>query len=100
MTIKDYAILRDLAKALSPRSRQDPVFVDLWRRHNSLKRMTLIYVARSPGKMPQSPALRRPFFRSYEDFFKQSLFRYTLGMTSSSSHGDRACCPATPPEGV
>ncbi len=106
MTIKDYAILRDLAERYREIA-ADPVMDvrrDLWRRHNSLKRTRpLIYVrAFAWQEMPQSRLhCDDPFFRSYEDFFKQSLFRYTLGddFIFEPWVTVRAAC-ITPPEGV
>ena len=54
---------------------------DAWRKHNSLKRTrTLIYVrAFAWQEMAASRCLcEDPFYRSYEDFFRQSLFRDTF----------------------
>jgi hypothetical protein len=55
---------------------------DLWRRHKSLKRTSIpIYVrAFAWQEMPQSELkCEDPFLREYENFFRQSLFRYTFG---------------------
>ncbi len=83
MTVKDFAILRDLAERYTEIA-VDPVMDvrrDLWRRHNSLKRTRpLIYVrAFAWQEMPESRLhCDDPFYRGYEDFFRQSLFRYTF----------------------
>ncbi|MCU0522338.1 MAG: hypothetical protein MUF84_16790 [Anaerolineae bacterium] len=106
MSVRDYAILRDLAERYREIA-ADPIMDmrrDLWRRHNSLKRThTLIYV-RAFGwqEMPQSRLhCADPFYRAYEDFFRQSLFRYTFkdDFISEPWVTVRAAC-VTPPEGV
>ena len=54
---------------------------DLWRRHNSLKRtQPLIYVRAFAWQEMAASQLecRDPFFRDYENFFRQSLFRHTF----------------------
>ncbi|MDF1512242.1 MAG: hypothetical protein P1S60_00385 [Anaerolineae bacterium] len=62
----------------------DPIMVtrrDLWRRHNSLKRTRpLIYVrAFAWQEMPQSNMqCQDPFFREYENIFRQTIFRYAF----------------------
>jgi len=81
---QDIVILRDLAKrymaaAAKPIQQERR---DLWRKHNSFKRpKPLIYVrAFAWSEMPDSRCqCRDPFFRHYEDFFRQSLFRDTFG---------------------
>ena len=106
MTIKDYAILRDLAERYREIA-ADPVMDvrrDLWRRHNSLKRTRpLIYIrAFAWQEMVQSRLhCDDPFFRGYEDFFRQSLFRYTFedDFIFEPWVTVRAAC-VTPPEGV
>jgi hypothetical protein len=83
MHTNDIAILRDLAKRYVAICNK-PVMNerrDLWRRHNSLKRTPpLIYVrAWAWQEMPDSKLhCVDPFFRHYEDFFRQSLFRDTF----------------------
>jgi hypothetical protein len=83
MMMDDVSILRDLAVRYLEICR-DPIMKErrnLWRRHNSLKRTTpLIYVrAFAWQEMPQSHLVcETPFYREYEDFFRQSLFRYTF----------------------
>jgi hypothetical protein len=83
MREKDRSILRDLAS----RYREvcaEPVQDrrrDLWRRHNSLQATRpLIYVrAFAWHEMPQAAcACQDPFFRGYEDFFRQRLFWHGL----------------------
>jgi hypothetical protein len=79
----DLTILRDLAQRYAAIC-ADPVNAarrDLWRRHNSLQRTRPpIYVrAWAWQEMPESELrCADPFFRHYEDFFRQSLFRYTF----------------------
>ena len=83
MKSSDMAVLRDLAERYVVICAK-PVMDerrDLWRRHNSLKRTRpLIYVrAWAWREMPQSQLqCEDPFFRRYEDFFRQSLFRDTF----------------------
>lgn len=83
MATSDVVLLRELAEQYAEICR-DPVMDerrDLWRRHNSLKRTRpLIYVrAFAWQEMPQSELhCEDPFYRHYEDFFRQSLFRYTF----------------------
>ena len=77
------ALLRSLAKQYVEIC-SNPVMDqrrDLWRRHNSRKRtLPLIYVrAFAWQEMPQSELLcEDPFLREYENYFRQSLFRYTF----------------------
>ncbi len=81
---QDIVLLRDLAKrymeaATKPIQQERR---DLWRLHNSLKRpKPLIYVrAFAWGEMPENRhECEDPFYRPYEDFFRQSLFRDTFG---------------------
>jgi hypothetical protein len=83
MKSTDIAILRDLATRYVEICNK-PVIDErrnLWRRHNSLKRTRpLIYVrAWAWQEMPESELrCEDPFFRHYEDFFRQSLFRDTF----------------------
>ncbi|MGC9349859.1 MAG: hypothetical protein ACP5JG_17095 [Anaerolineae bacterium] len=83
MSAHDIEILRELAQAYAEIS-EDPVMDerrDLWRQHNSLKRTRpLIYVrAFAWREMPESELqCEDPFYRHYEDFFRQSIFRYTF----------------------
>ncbi|TFG72336.1 MAG: hypothetical protein E4H27_02805, partial [Anaerolineales bacterium] len=102
----DIVILRDLA-ARYVEICSDPVMDkrrSLWRRHNSLRRThRLIYIrAFAWQEMPQSKLLcQDPFLRSYEDFFRQSLFRYTFEddfIFEPWITVNAACL--TPPEGV
>ena len=79
MSASDRSILRDLARryldvcgAPEQKTRRD-----LWRRHNSLKGdRPLIYVrAFAWHEMPESRcACEDPFFRPFEDFFRNRLF--------------------------
>lgn len=102
----DIAILRDLA-AHYMEICSDPVMDkrrDLWRRHNSLKRTPpLIYVrAFAWQEMPQSKLqCQDPLLRGYEDFFRQSLFRYSFDddFIFEPWITVQAACQ-TPPEGV
>lgn len=79
----DITILRDLATRYIGIC-DKPVIDErrtLWRQHNSLKRTRpLIYVrAWAWQEMPESELhCEDPFFRHYEDFFRQSLFRDTF----------------------
>ena len=102
----DIVILRDLA-ARYMEICSDPVMDirrGLWRRHNSLKRTyPLIYIrAFAWQEMPQSKLqCQDPFLRGYEDFFRQSLFRYTFEddyIFEPWITVNAACL--TPPEGV
>lgn len=103
---KDVAVLRELAAQYAQLCARPAMDArrDLWRRHNSLRRTRpLIYVrAFAWREMPQSQLVcEDPFYRRYEDFFRQSLFRATFEddfifepwVTVSA-----AC--VTPPEGV
>lgn len=100
------AILRDLAERYREIA-ADPVNDmrrDLWCRHNSLKRThPLIYVrAFAWQEMPESRlTCEDPFFRGYEDAFRQSLFRATFNddFIFEPWITVRAAC-VTPPEGV
>lgn len=106
MSERDIAILRGLAEAYAELS-QKPVMDErrnLWRRHNSLERTPpLIYIrAFAWQEMPDSQCqCEDPFYRGYEDFFRQSLFRASFEddfifepwVTLSA-----ACI--TPPEGI
>lgn len=83
MAPTDRDILRDLARRYLEICHTDAQQEkrQLWRRHNSLVRTTpLIYIrAFAWQEMPESKGLcQDPFFRRYEDFFRQSLFRYTF----------------------
>lgn len=80
----DRTLLRDLAK----RYRDicgEPVQADrrdLWRDHNSLRptRPPIYVRAFAWSEMPQSACLcRDPFYRPYEDFFRNRLFWASLG---------------------
>ncbi len=79
MSTSDKALLRDLAKQYRDLC-ADPVQEerkDLWRRHNSLRQTRpLIYVrAFAWHEMPQAACLcQDPFYRRYEDFFRNRLF--------------------------
>ncbi|HOU12370.1 MAG TPA: hypothetical protein PKZ84_04580 [Anaerolineae bacterium] len=106
MTTNDIAILRDLAERYTAICNK-PVMNErraLWRRHNSLKRTRpLIYVrAWAWQEMPESELYcADPFFRHYEDFFRQSLFRDTFDddfIFEPWVTVNAAC--VTPPEGV
>jgi hypothetical protein len=83
MKSTDIAVLRDLA-ARYVQICNKPVIDErrnLWRRHNSLRRTRpLIYVrAWAWQEMLESELhCEDPFFRHYEDFFRQSLFRDTF----------------------
>jgi hypothetical protein len=102
----DVVLLRELAYRYREISTQ-PVIDDrrdLWRRHNSLKRTRpLIYVrAFAWQEMAESRVqCADPFYRAYEDFFRQSLFRATFGddYIFEPWVTVRAAC-VTPPEGV
>ena len=80
---KDIIILRDLAKKYMDIC-ANPIQEErrtLWRKHNSLKRTRpLIYVrAFAWNEMPQSQCLcDEPFFREYENFFREHLFWNSL----------------------
>lgn len=80
----DITILRDLAQRYLEIC-HDPIQEtrrDLWRRHNSLQPTPPpIYVrAFAWCEMPQSHCLcQDPFYRHYEDRFRQALFHSTLG---------------------
>ncbi|MBM3188634.1 MAG: hypothetical protein FJZ90_07930 [Chloroflexi bacterium] len=84
MTNSDITILRDLARAYLEIC-HDPgqqARRDLWRRHNGMRPTPPpIYVrAFAWQEMPQSRCLcEDPFYRQYEDGFRQSLFRSTFG---------------------
>jgi hypothetical protein len=81
--MNDIAVLRSLAVRYMEICRH-PIMDerrDLWRRHNSLNRTSIpIYVrAFAWQEMPQSELeCEDPFLREYENFFRQSLFRYTF----------------------
>jgi hypothetical protein len=102
----DVAVLRELAyryREISTRSVIDDRRA-LWRRHNSLKRTRpLIYVrAFAWQEMAESRLqCQDPFYRAYEDFFRQSLFRNTFDddYIFEPWVTARAAC-VTPPEGV
>ena len=80
---KDIAVLRDCAKRYvaicqKPVQRERRI---LWRKKNSLEKVRpLIYVrAYAWNEMPQSKCgCEDPFYREYEDFFRQMLFRDTF----------------------
>ena len=106
MESNDVSILRDLAERYVAISNKPVIDErrDLWRRHNSLRRTRpLIYVrAWAWQEMPQSQLrCEDPFFRHYEDFFRQSLFRDTFDddfIFEPWVTVNAAC--ETPPEGV
>jgi hypothetical protein len=80
---KDIAILRDLAARYLEICHKDVQQTrrDLWRMHNSLQwTRPLIYVrAFAWQEMPESRCqCEDPFYRHYENFFRQSLFRDTF----------------------
>jgi len=102
----DITILRDLAKRYLEICHKDVQKErrDLWRKHNSLKpTRPLIYVrAFAWQEMPESHlTCEDPFFRHYEDFFRESLFRETFKddfifepwVTVNAAY-------VTPPEGI
>jgi hypothetical protein len=77
---------------------------DLWRRHNSLRRTRpLIYVRAFAWQEMAESRLHctDPFYRTYEDFFRQSLFRNSFDddYIFEPWVTVRAAC-VTPPEGV
>ena len=81
---QDITILRDLAKRYLEICHKDVQQErrQLWRLHNSFQRpKPLIYVrAFAWSEMPESQCLcQDPFYRHYENDFRQSLFRDTLG---------------------
>ncbi len=83
MTQKDIDILRDLAERYLDICHKDVQQErrDLWRKHNSLQwTRPLIYVrAFAWQEMPESQCqCDDPFYRHYENFFRQSLFRDTF----------------------
>jgi len=84
MNQSDIEILRDLAKQYMEIC-QDPLQEqkrDLWRKHNSFKNMpTPIYIRSFAWReMPEAKLLcQNDFFRNYEDFFRQAIFRSTFG---------------------
>lgn len=83
MSSSDRDILRHLAKKYLEICEKDVQNErrDLWRRHNSLKRTRpLIYVrAFAWPEMPEAQCkCSDPFYRSYECFFREMLFRDTL----------------------
>jgi hypothetical protein len=83
MTNTDRSLLRELAQRyveICSDPEQDRRR-DLWRRHNSLKEtQPLIYVrAFAWNEMPQSRCVcEDPFFRPFENFFRQRLFWNTM----------------------
>ena len=79
----DLALLRDLASKYMDICREDVQVErrDLWRRHNSLQRTRpLIYVrAFAGGEMTHlRPTCEDPFYRQYEGYFRQMLFRHSF----------------------
>ena len=83
MNSTDKTILRDLTKEYLEicQTEEQDKRRDLWRKHNSFKRThPPIYVrAFAWSEMPQSRCkCEDPFFRYYEDFFRNMLFRETL----------------------
>ncbi len=81
--MSDKAILQDLARRYLAICHEDVQRErrDLWRRHNSLRRTRpLIYVrAFAWDEMPERACLcEDPFYRQYEDFFRNRLFWHAL----------------------
>lgn len=80
----DITILRDLARRYLDVCNKDVQQErrDLWRKHNSFQHpKPLIYVrAFAWSEMPESHCLcQDPFYRHYENDFRQSIFRDTFG---------------------
>ena len=83
MSTRDVKLLRDLAQQYLEICHQDVQQErrTLWRQQNSLiPTRPLIYVrAFAWREMPEATCTcEDPFFRRYEDFFRQSLFRATF----------------------
>jgi len=106
MNPTDVTILRDLAQEYLAICHKDVQQErrDLWRQQNSLKWIRpLIYIrAFAWREMPESHCqCEDPFYRHYEDFFRQSLFRDTFNddfifepwVTVNAAY-------VTPPEGI
>ncbi|MBI2191309.1 MAG: hypothetical protein HYU36_04925 [Planctomycetes bacterium] len=106
METRDKTILRELARRylLICQKEVQKERRDLWRRHNSLKPARLLIYVRAFAwrEMPQSRCeCEDPFYRSYEDFFRQMLFLDTLGDDFIfEPWATVAATCVTPPEGL
>lgn len=81
--MKDREILRELAKRYIEICHDDcrKEKRELWRKHNSFQKTRIpIYIRAFAWKeMPESKCeCEDPFYRSYEDFFRQAIFRETF----------------------